>query len=190
MEDENVIKEEVVKKESNETLEKLLREKRNWQTKALELEDALKKESEKKLVEKEEWKALSEKYGKEKTELETKYASLHKEIINGKKQSAIKNELLKIGADTKALPALLRLAELDKVRYDEDHGIVLDAETVALSVKDIIPQAFGVSMKVDHSAPQTSAPLKMSIDTYKTLSYDDQKKKMKDLYESLGVTVR
>lgn len=185
--DENEVAEEPAK-EKNPMIDKLFKEKNNWRAKANELETKLKEFEQKEMIQKEEWKTLSEKYSKEKNEWQEKYTKLNSEILTAKKLGAVKNELLKMGADPKAVPMLVKLADAEKI--EEDSGVIVGAEQVAMMIKEAIPTAFGIINRNVQEPPDVKMTGKLTLEDYKKLSPEDQKKRESELYEQYNIKLK
>jgi len=125
--------------ENDSAFQKLLKEKQNWAEKA-------RKESEEKaalsaklqeietarLKEKDDQKGLAEMYQKKYVELETKLKEQEAEQQRAIKLTQVKREWEKLGLkDANAAEKLLKLVDLDKIKYDPDLKITLGQEEEA-----------------------------------------------------------
>jgi hypothetical protein len=112
---------------------------------------------------------------------------------NGIKQGSLRKELEKMGANPKAMDLLLgKLANLESLKYDEDHRVVLGAEDEARRIKEQLPELFGRSTAgVGHEAPQ-GAPVDMDVNAYKNMSLKDKSNPevLKALFAKHGVAVK
>jgi hypothetical protein len=110
--------------------------------------------------------------------------------INGHKFGAIRQELAKLGADSKAIEELINLTKLDSLKYDQDHNVVLGADEEAKRLKEVIPSAFiKVQPKADHSVGGEFKAL--NIDSYKKIEkIEDMKAAQKDIFAAHGITLR
>ena len=179
-----------VEPEPTDAFKKLLSEKRNWQQKAQEEEKRRKELEETYLKEKEDYKTLYGNAQSKLDELQTKLETEQREKVNGFKLSSLKSELTKMGADTASMDALLRLADINALKYDGDHKVVLGTEEVARQIKEQIPRAFGNgnTAGVDQSAP---ASIPTDLDFAK-LTPEQRRDPaiLKQIYEKRGVKVR
>jgi len=176
----------------NPLLEKALNEKKNWKAKAQDLEEKLQNEADQRLKEKEDWKSLYESTKQKLDEVTTTLTVKEEETRNGYKTAALKRELEKLGAQGESVGTLLKLADLQGLKYDTEHKIVLGAEDAAKNIYDSIPQAFGkVTSKVDNRAPQSDFS-GLDLDTYKNMSAKDRSdpEVQKRLFEKHGIALR
>lgn len=176
---------------SREAYEKVLREKKNLseKTKALELEKETLTKAQ--LKEKEDYKAMYELTEKKAKELEEKISAQTQKEVQSRKYTEMKKEWAKMGLkDDKQAEALFRLANVEALKYDEEHQIVLGVEEEAKRVKELMSPLFGnLSAGTNHDAPK-GAPVNLSLESWKQMSPADRKKHEADLYKSLGVTLR
>jgi hypothetical protein len=193
--------------ENDSAFQKLLKEKQNWAEKA-------RKESEEKaalsaklqeietsrLKEKDDQKGLAEMYQKKYVELETKLKEQEAEQQRAIKLTQVKREWEKLGLkDAGQADKLLRLVDLEKIKYDPDLKITLGQEEEAKRIfEDFKPLFSGDAPRADHSAPK-GAPASVSLDGYKQMLKDGSFKKMSreeqnsyvaKLYEAQGMTVK
>lgn len=176
----------------NPILEKVLKEKKNAMERVRELEAQMQTITDERLKEKEDWKTL---YETTKTKLDTLNSELEQERVekvNGHKLSSLKKELAKMGAQDSAMDALLKLADLGKLKYDSEHKVVLGTEETARAIKDAIPAAFGkATAGVDQDAPSTKF-VNVDLNTFKQMNAQDKKNPeiLRQIYEKHGITVR
>lgn len=189
---------------SKDFVEKLMKEKKNYASKVDEIsaklaayESTIKEKDMEVLKVKEDWKSLATEKEKEVLALkaalqekETAIQSIQVEKINGHKISALKRELDKLGADHKSMDSILRLADLNVMKYDEEHKVVLGVEEVAKSIKEQIPAVFGVSVPgVSHAAPAGSNA-KMDIETWKKMDIKERRKiPLEQVYKGMGIDI-
>lgn len=193
--------------EGDSAFQKLLREKQNWAEKARKeaeekatLAAKLQEIETARLKEKDDQKGLAEMYQKKYIELETKLKEQEAEQQRAIKLTQVKREWEKLGLkDTGAADKLLKLVDLDKIKYDPDLKITLGQEEEAKRIfEDFKPLFSGDAPRADHSAPK-GAPASVSIDGYKQMlkdgtfrkmSKDEQNAYVAKLYESQGMTVK
>ena len=139
-----------------EFVEKLLREKNNYRTKAQELENKLKeKESGNPAPKKEEGqgganddiKAMLKAEQERRKELEARLEKEEQTKKDAMKLGALKREFLKNGGSEKSFELIQKIAERDKIFIDEDSQIVYGAESEVKRIKELAPQLFGKSSK-------------------------------------------
>lgn len=133
-------------------VEKLLREKNNFKTKASELEEQLKaakkdpaKPDDNKADEQS--KALLKAKDEENKALKEKLDKHTKEISEAKKLGTLKQEFDKNGGNAKQWELITRLADVSKIIIDEDSGVVYGAESEIKRIKELAPTFFGKSSK-------------------------------------------
>jgi len=195
--DETQVKEDFVPKSH---FEKVLTEKKNAMQ-ALNDERAkvanLTAES---LKAKDDWKTIAEIAQKESLEIKTQYEGLKIQRTNEVKLTAVKREFEKMGlSDSKTFDTIQGLINIDGLKYDEDHKLVLGVEEEAKRIRDAIPQLFGQSKPgAMHSAPK-GAPADVSVDEYQRMIADGSWRKMSKveqhaytakIYEKMGVTAK
>jgi predicted nuclease with TOPRIM domain len=190
---------------SREAYEKALTEKKNVQ-KAIEERDAKLAAMQEKIKELSEGKHRAEGNleeilkAKEKELIDvrsesdawkSKFENKDSEIKTGIKAGKLRQELEKMGASSDSISGLLRLADLNSMKYDEDHKVVLGAEEVARQVKDMMPSAFGRQTPgVNHSAATTVNAGPISLDQWRSMSHEDKKKNERAFYESQGIKIK
>lgn len=144
-----------------EFVEKLLREKNNFKTKATELETKIKD-----LEAKDgnpapkpdpandpnkggdnELKEMLKQEQIKRQELETKLQNEEKAKKEAMKLGALKREFEKNGGDIKAFDLVKKVAEVEKIFIDEDSQVVYGAETEVKRLKELAPQFFGKTTK-------------------------------------------
>lgn len=125
---------------SEEDHERMVKEAAKWRLKAKELEDAKKADETKKLTESQQYKELYEKELKEKQSVADELANTRKQNTERQKQSALKDECLKLGLKQESLGDLGIV--LDQVQVSDD-GAVLNAPAVAERLKQTRPHWFG-----------------------------------------------
>lgn len=184
-------------KVSREAYEKALTEKRNVMEALAKKDLEIKEMNEKLLRDKDDVKGLYELKSKELEEALKLNATLKVDIENkvqkeviGKKHGALRTELAKLGADSKAIEGLLQISKIEGLKYDTDHDVVLGSEDEAKRLKEIIPAAFlKVQAKVDHSAGGDFKVL--NIEDYKNISKpEDMKAAQRDLFAAHGITLK
>jgi hypothetical protein len=209
------MKMEIEKTESNpeeiiynkEYLEKTIKEKRNWKAakeaaeaiadqikrEKEELERRLKDLEEKNLVEKENFKELYEraKAMAEKESLEK--ASIQNKWINGIKVGQLKTELSKQGIRPERLDTVLKLTDINKLKYNEEHNVVLGVEEEARLIKEQYSEFFGKQIpSVSHEAPHQNSTITInSIEDFRKLKPEERTQEvLMELGRKLGVDLR
>jgi hypothetical protein len=171
---------------SKDFVSKLMTEKKNWAEKAKTLEMELKQKNEQKMLEEKRFEELAAQREKELKEWQEKHLTLQSKIKETHKTSELKKELLKLGIDTKYLDDTIKLADISKITYDDETGIITGAEHIAKSLQEKFSPLFGVKTNANHQAPSaTHTPL--SLDDFKKLSPEDKKKFSGDIYAQLGI---
>lgn len=194
---ENKPEVEVEKVVPRETFDKLLTEKKNYAEKTKALEAELQAIKTQQLKEKEDYKTMYELTLKEKQALETEKMEFKNQQITNKKLAAIKKELEKMGAkEPQTLEGLLKLAEVNAIKYDEETNVVFGSEEEAKRIKSMIPAAFGtMSAAASHEAPKGN-PESFNMDAYNKmvadgsflkLSKEQQRAYTAKLYATLGI---
>lgn len=132
-----------------EFVEKLLREKNNWRTKAQELETKIKETPAPKEPTggDDEVKAMLKAEREKREALEARLKTEEDFKKNAMKLGAIKKEFSINGGDDKAFALITKLVETDKVMIDEDSGVVYGAEAELKRIKEMAPQLFGKPKK-------------------------------------------
>lgn len=150
-----------------EFVEKLLREKANFKTKATELETKVKElESNKPAPKKaddnnsgnDDIKAMLKAEQDKRKELEDKLAKEEAGKKDAMKLGALKREFLKNGGNDKSFELVQKLADTQKVFIDEDSQIVYGAETEVKRLKELAPQLFGKSTKGTDQTDNSERP--------------------------------
>lgn len=173
--------------------EKVLIEKRNAMAKARELEEKLERLETERLKEKEDYKAMYEMSQKKLKEYETVLATEKENKTRAIKLTAVKKEFEKMGLkDSQAAETLFPLIDINTLKYDEEHSVVLGAEDEARRIKERLPQVFGAgtsTARAAHDAP-TGTTGAITLDAWKKMSPQDRKKYEPELYKSMGVNFR
>ncbi len=139
-------------------IDKLKKEKINWQTKAGELETRLKEfetnnSGDKTTANKE----FVTKLQGEKAQLENKLRDFEEKAVKGRKAAAIQDELLKLNLDPKYQADVLRLVDLNEVLVDPETQTVVGATDAAKKVFDKY-KGLGFFKNVDQKKPNHKAP--------------------------------
>lgn len=154
-------KDEVLPDVARKKVEEILDEKKKLQQKFVETENKL-KEYESKLqsaeVEKmkasKDWEGVIQNYENKIKDYEAKEQRFREENDYKAKASALKQELLKSGADARSVEALLKVADFNKMKFDPEHNVVLGVDSVCKEVRETIPAAFGQKQnQMNHQAP-------------------------------------
>lgn len=189
--------------ENQEQFKKLKTEKENFkkalddqkaETARLAAELAVKNETE--LKTKEDYKTLSELKEAQSKEWETKFKTLEttlteKETLikTSQKKGAIKKELLANGVDEKSLDTVMRLVDVDSVKFDEDTNTFYGVDSVVKSLRETLPMAFGEIKKIPGGGSPSGPSESLSTDNFKNLSLKEMKEKQAELYKANGVTL-
>lgn len=132
-------------------VEKLLREKNNFKTKANELEEQLKvaQKGKEKPDDKadDQHKALLKLKDEENKALKEKLDKHTKEMTEAKKLGTLKQEFDKNGGNAKQWELITRLADVSKIMIDEESGVVYGAEAEIKRIKELAPTFFGKQAK-------------------------------------------
>lgn len=180
-----------------EAFEKLMKEKKNAmsaleesKTKIAAYEASLKEKEEALLSVKEDHKTRAENWQKEAIEWKNKFTQVEEKQARDAKLSTVKKEFEKMGADSKSMEVLLRLVDLESLKFDAENKIVLGADGEALRVKEQLPQVFGTQTPgAGHDAPNGTIA-NLNVDAFKGLSLADKKKNEAAMYEKAGITMR
>jgi len=182
-----------------ELVEKLLKEKKNWQLKAEQeakekndLQAKLKEKEDSELLTQQKYKELYEERNKEVTSFKERFATLEKEKEDGVKRSALRKELEKRGIKQERADFVLSTVDLNALKYDSEHKIVLGVEEQAKIVQDTLPEVFaGPNVNPNHDAPK-GVPVAVDMESFKRLTVKEQQdpEVLKKLYASHGITVR
>lgn len=187
-----------IPKENDQTFEKLKKEKDNYRE-ALQREreekerltTLLKQKEEEELKLKENYKEIASIKEREALDWKSKFETREKELVDVAKLSQVKKELEKMGAQNSSVDALIKLADLNQVKYDPETRVVYNADLVAKSIKEALPQAFGVpSEKVDESAPKITDVSSLDIEGFSKLSLKEKKEKQFELMKAMGLQLR
>jgi hypothetical protein len=185
---------------SREAYEKALAEKRNFAEKAKAVEAELEKIKTEQLKEKEDFKAMYEMAAKKVQDYEAQIQFAENEKTKAIKLTQVKREWEKLGLkDSKASETLLKLVDVEKIKFDKDLNLVLGHEEEAKRVFEDFKPLFGASSsRPDHSAP-SSGPVSYTIEAYRQalrdgsfakMSKDDQKDYISKIFQSGGVSVK
>lgn len=178
---------EETKTYSAEFVDKLMKEKKNFQSKARELEEAVKRQEEKALLEKEEFKTLYENTLKENENLKGSIEQHNQMRIDSAKMEELKREFGKLGLQPTYFDKATKLIDVKSINYDADTGVITGAEEAAKALQSEMPVLFGkASTNVSSAAPQGS-PKPLSLDEWKTLSNEEKLKRENELYAFYGV---
>ena len=168
--------------------QKLLNEKKNWQSRAKTAEEELAKVKEEKMKADNNWKAIAEEKEKEAIAWKEKHIKQESFIKNQVKETAVRKELTKLGIDSKFMDKTVKLVDLDSINYDEETGVVVGADIQAKKLHEEFTPLFGKkNEKVDHGAPN-GTPEKLTIEEYRKLPLKDRKEKKIELAKALGHT--
>ena len=171
----------------NSHVEKVLKERNNYKTRALEAEAKLKAQAEKSLIENEEFKTLAENKQKELEAARAELNKTNKIIETAKKTSALTNELSKLGCNESYVGQAIKLANLEDIKIDSEFNTTVGADAVAQSIKEAVPVLFGSSERVLNSAPEGTNE-KLTLEAFKKLSREDKIKRRAELEANLGIT--
>jgi hypothetical protein len=108
-------------KVSRDSFLKAISEKKSWQTKARDMELKLKELQEKELEQSNQFKELAEKRAKEADEYKKKYEGATKKYAYTIFEQAAKTEALKMGANEKALDAIIKAGDWSNVEIDYEN---------------------------------------------------------------------
>lgn len=182
-----------------EFVQKVLKEKKNYATKAQQIQEeneALRKQleqiKEQDLKNKEEYKTLYENKLSEVNEWKEKYTSQQKEIENGIKRSQLRNELTKLGIKPAYLEKAVNLADLNYVKYDSDAKLVLGADDQARLISEEWKDLFGGNQsRPNHDSPDINSKNgAITLEEWKKLPFEEQKKRMKDVAANMGLELK
>jgi DNA segregation ATPase FtsK/SpoIIIE-like protein len=178
-------------KVSREAYEKVLTEKKNLAEKARRLEEEKAEIEKQKLKEKEDYKAMYEMTEKSKLELEARLKEVAEKEVKEYKFGALKKEWEKMGLkDSKQAEALFKLSNVEALKFDEEHKVVLGVEEEARRIKETFSPLFGASSTgVAHDAPK-GAPSSLTLEQWRQMSPSDKKANEAALYQSLGIKLR
>lgn len=173
-------------------VEKLLNEKKNYQSKVSELESQLKAKAETELKEKEQWKTLFETKSKEVEELTTKLSTIEQHRIEQTKQSELKKELGKLGIKSSYVDRAVKLADLSSIKMDAETGTIYGADVTAKTLASDWPDLFGsappAGTNSDAGKPPSTSIL--SLEDWAKLPYEERKKREGEVLAKLGVSVK
>ena len=192
-----------------EFVEKLLREKNNYKTKATELETKV-KEYEAKPPKKddqgggngggEDLKAMLKAEQDKRKELEEKLNKGEAEKKDAMKLGALKREYIKNGGNEKSFELVQKLADTQKVFIDEDSQIVYGAESEVKRLNELAPQLFGKHQKGTDQSDNTNDRVEFEegeegSDLFKGKRISgkdkaDARKALVDFYSSNGIVIR
>lgn len=155
-----------------EFVEKLLREKNNWRTKAQELEAKVKENTTTSSTDKsstkqdntnvpDDIKEMLKAEREQRIALEERLAKEENTKKEAMRLGALKREFLKNGGDDKTFELVAKLATVDKILIDEDTGIVYGADEQIRKIKETAPQLFG---KAKRGTDQTDMSYNNSFD--------------------------
>jgi hypothetical protein len=172
-------------------VEKLLTEKKNYQSKVSELENQLKAKAETELKEKEQWKTLFETKSKEVEDLTTRLSQIEQHKVQIAKESELKKELQKLGIKSNYLEKAVKIADLNSIKADGETGTIYGADVVAKSIAQDWSDLFGGSSAgVDHSATKTPPTGNLTFDEWSKLPYDERKKREGEMLKTMGAPLK
>jgi len=177
---------------ANPLLEKALKEKRNAMDRVRSLEAEKQTMVDEQLKKSEDFKTLYEASQTKLTTLEERLENEQVEKETGFKASALKKELLKMGADDKGADFLLGAADMKTLKYDNEHKIVLGVEDMAKTLNEAAPSMFGGSnVKTDSSAPSNNFA-DVTLEGFKNLTPEQRKdpKILEKIYADKGIKLR
>jgi len=176
-------------------IQKLLKEKQNWQSKSRTLEEEnaiikakLKEKEELELINQKKYQEVAEIKKKEADEWKQKYEQTEQRIVTATKASAVKAELLKMGLNPQYAAEMIKLADLNSLHYDDESRVVTGTEEVAKSLYEKFPPLFGKGKPgVSHDAPQGGGG-RLTMQEWKALPREEQLKREPELYATLGIS--
>lgn len=173
------------KDKSSDLVSKALKEKSNWRSKALELENKLKSFEDQRLEEKEQYKALAEQRLKEIQELRNTVTQTQQERERARKFNAVREHLVKMGLkqDRESL-VFDKLLDVSDLVIDPDTNTVLGAEEKAKDFRKTYADLnlFGQRMpNVNQNAPAYST---QSTKSFKEMGRDELKEQLKQVFSS------
>lgn len=180
-------------------IEKILKEKRNAMA-ALEeerkriedLEAKIKEMEQNALIEKENFKELYERSKQESESVKSEYSQFKTKYYDGIKFGALRQELIKQGASESRIDSLCKLVDISKLKYNDEHKVVLGADDEAKMLKEKLPELFGTNVpSVSHDQPGSSNIAINTLEEFKKLPIKEQTpEKLKELGKKLGVDFR
>lgn len=171
-------------KPESSIVEKLLKEKRNYASKAADLESKLKAFEDERLVEKEQFKTLAEQRLKEIQELKTRVQQDQAMRDKARKLAAVKKQLVQMGMRAEHEELVLnKLLDVEDLIIDPETQAVLGAEEKAKAFRQSYATLgiFGQKAPgVNQNAPSTSTAGPKSV---RELSKKELMDKLKDTFQ-------
>jgi hypothetical protein len=167
---------------------KLKKEKENYKSAKLEAEKKLEEANkllaeiqEQKLIAEKNDKALTELYKKERDDFKNELNGIKEQNINSKKLSSLEVELIKNGADVVSVKSLLKLADVSKIKIDDETGTVYGIDDQVKILKASMPIVFTAKKgQGNHESPEVNkSPIdlesysKMNVKQLKSVSLAD-----------------
>lgn len=183
----------------NAHFEKLLKEKRNAMIALEEREAAIKeltRQLEEKessiLLEKQNYKELFENKNKAYNELDSSFSLFKGKYYNGIKYGSLRQELIKQGASESKIDVLCKLVDMSKLKYNEEHNVVLGADEEAKLLKEKVPELFGSNIpSVSHDQPGDSSITINNMEEYLKIPGEKRTPEMlKELGKKIGIDFR
>ena len=166
---------------TSDFVEKMKKEKENWRTKAMTLEDEKKKLEESELLRQQRFQEHSEIKTKEAKEWQEKYSKLQADLITSKKTIKVKEELAKLGAKPEHINELVRLVNYENIKYDTDTDAVYGFDVEARVLQEKLTPLFGSSgPRVDHGAPGGTVS-KLTYDEWMKLPIKEKTKRLNEV---------
>ncbi len=190
--------------DGNDAFKKIKTEKENWK-KAAEEAKAKADAIEAKLKEKEEAELKTSQKFKELAELkEAQAADLKKQLeeltnkINEKenlikttqKRGAVKKELMANGVDEASMDVVMKLVDLEEVKFDEDAQAFYGVDGVIKKLKESLPVVFGAKKEIPGGDSPNGTTDSLSAENFSKLTLKEMKEKQFELMKSHGVQLR
>lgn len=190
--------------DNNDQFSKLKKEKDNWKkaadeakAKADAAEAKLKEKEEAELKSNQRYKELADLKEAQANELQKKLDELNgkvlekeKEIKTTQKRGAIKKELMANGVDEASMDVVMKLVDLEEVKFDEDAQAFYGVDGAVKKLKEALPALFGTKKEIPGGDLPNGTSEKLSAENFSNLSLKEMKEKQFELMKSHGVQLR
>ena len=188
------VKEEEVKTEVKEIkdpqavydlAQKTIEEKRIMRAKLSEMETELESFKNIKLEEEKKFKELADEYRKKYEAEKEVNTNFQTSLVEAKKKQSLVSQLEKLGVKADRKDTLLKLANLESIKYDDEYKLALGFEEEATRLKTMLPECFGTNGIGTSSDSPDMTHSNVDLDAWKKMNPADQKKHYNEVRKKL-----